>query len=167
MKLSSVLFITIACLLLASTHAENCTDADIDCSGNGVCTTSFKCRCFDGYITHPKAPQGPSCNYKQTKIIGPFLIQFFTGMFTGSGAFVLGETAFACAELLVFCVGLLIIIIACVKGFDSDSAGLLLCAQCFGCAWITTLVGLWAAALGNIGAAVWTDKNGAPLGSWN
>jgi hypothetical protein len=158
----------------------NCTNAYLQCSGNGMCTdpvgftnnlTNSTCYCANNYITWP-AEAYPECNYAQTKRLLPFLLHLFLGPYTGVGAFMLGEVGVGVAEVVIFFFGLLPLCIycICIEGDVDTTNPKHTCGECvklvYILIWIFVITGIYIGVLVNIGTAVYTDKNNAPLGSW-
>ncbi len=145
-------------LALVPVYGFNCTNALIDCSNKGVCADSRTCICNDGYITFQNNPV-VQCNYKQTKIIGPFLAQFFIGWFTGVGCFMLHELGYGLAQLLIFV--LCPVVFYRLAKYGMDNTGMFIAVASF-----LTLDALWITTLVKIGTFQFTDANGAPMVDW-
>jgi hypothetical protein len=151
---------------------NNCSDPIIDCSARGVCLPNKSCLCNDGYITWPTNNEY-ECNYKQTKKLGPFLCQFFTGFATGCGAFMLGQYDYAISELLLFVLFLTMLCAICcllVRTESDNESKRVMCAYAFvQCTLLLTLLiefALWFSTIIFIIVGGFTDKNGAPLGDF-
>lgn len=161
------------CFLLlaagASALVTNCTNPALQCSGRGLCTdptgvpnVTSVCLCDDGFLTWPEGAY-PECNHKKTSKLVPFLLTAFVGWLSGAGAFMIGATGWGSAELLVFWVGLLsLMLTACTM--DKNDWGHLI--SCLGCVWVIAIIALWVCVLALIGDGQLTDKQGAPLGDF-
>ncbi len=89
----------------------NCTDSDIDCSGNGKCSEDgLKCECLTGYQTFYENYEDylmnkPRCNYKSKYQIKALLFSLFISF--GSAHFYVGHTVIGliqfCFFTFVFC----------------------------------------------------------------
>ena len=84
----------------------NCTDPDIDCSGNGKCSEdALKCECNTGYQTYYENYEDylvtkPRCNYKSKEQIKALLFSLFLSF--GSAHFYLGHSLIGIIQLLFF-----------------------------------------------------------------
>ena len=84
----------------------NCTDAEIDCSGNGKCSEdATKCECYTGYQTYYEDYEDylvtkPRCNYKSKEQIKALLFSLFLSF--GSAHFYLGHSLIGIIQLLFF-----------------------------------------------------------------
>lgn len=84
----------------------NCTDSDIDCSGNGKCSEDgLKCECLTGYQTFYENYEDylvnkPRCNYKSKQQITALLFSLFLSF--GSAHFYLGHSLIGIIQLLFF-----------------------------------------------------------------
>jgi hypothetical protein len=159
-------------MLFGYVSAYNCSDAVVDCSGRGVCLPNTECLCNDGYITWPK-DNVYQCNYKQTKKLGPFLCQFFIGIATGCGAFMLGEYTYAVSELLLFVILVFTLCSICCCFMHSDSEHvskhveyITVCLHCTVMLSVLIIFALWLSVIIFISVGGFTDKNGAPLGEF-
>ena len=84
----------------------NCTNSEIDCSGNGNCSEDgLKCECDSGYQTFYKNYEDylsnkPRCNYKSKQQIKALLFSLFLSF--GSAHFYLGHSLIGITQLLFF-----------------------------------------------------------------
>ena len=84
----------------------NCTDSDIDCSGNGKCSEDgLKCECNIGFQTFYENYEDylvnkPRCNYKSKEQIKALILSLFLSF--GSAHFYLGHSLIGIIQLL-FC----------------------------------------------------------------
>jgi len=156
-----VVLLLVCCTLAVGSPSEtNCTSIET-CSGRGQCLPQAKpgqaCLCDDGYITFDAA-NNQECNYKQTQRLPAFLVEFFFGIVSGAGCFMLGENGWGSAQIVLFWVGLCVAVAA----QKSETAA----GACFYLLWSLALLAVEIAALVLIGSAEFTDKNGALLGDW-
>jgi len=146
--------------LMATNPNFNCTNPVVDCSGRGQCLNANACLCDDNYITFPSDNQY-ECNYKQTTRLAPFLLQFFLGGFTGCGAFMLGENAWGGGMIATVWGGVIILVVSSTIGNKGE-----VLVPCFTCLWICLTICLHVSILVFIGNGDFTDRDGAPMGSW-
>lgn len=153
-----------------TTSSVNCSGVNTfsdSCSNNGVCLTSGKCRCEDGYTTYPKN-HNPQCNYKQKKRLTAFLLSFFLGAWSGAGYWYLGITDMAIAQLMVF-VSFIFVICCYLCTIDDSKANEKeesFCSNCIEFTFSIVMLALWINALVSIASNDFTDGNGATLEDW-
>ena len=84
----------------------NCTNSEIDCSGNGICNENgTECICNYGYLTFYKTQEEyllnkPRCNYKGKLQIKALLYSIFLSF--GSAYFYLGHSFIGTIQFLFF-----------------------------------------------------------------
>jgi len=84
----------------------NCTNSEIDCSGNGKCSEDrLKCECDNGFQTFYENYEDylsnkPRCNYKSKQQIKALLFSLFLSF--GSAHFYLGHSLIGIIQLLFF-----------------------------------------------------------------
>ena len=84
----------------------NCTNSEIDCSGNGKCSEDgLKCKCDNGFQTFYENYEDylsnkPRCNYKSKQQIKALLFSLFLSF--GSAHFYLGHSLIGIIQLLFF-----------------------------------------------------------------
>jgi len=73
----------------------NCTDADVDCDGNGKCVKN-QCKCSDAYATEKGSTT--QCTYKRKQQLAAFLLHIFLVSF-GAGHWYIGNVGYAMGQL--------------------------------------------------------------------
>ena len=91
---------------LTKIYKFNCTNSQIDCSGNGICSEDgLKCECNTGYQTFYENYEDylmnkPRCNYKSKYQIKALLFSIFLSF--GSAHFYTGHTLIGSIQLCFF-----------------------------------------------------------------
>ena len=91
---------------LTKLYKFNCTNSNIDCSGNGICSDDgLKCECNTGYQTFYENYEDylmnkPRCNYKSKYQIKALLFSLFLSF--GSAHFYLGHSFIGLLQLFFF-----------------------------------------------------------------
>ena len=91
---------------LTKIYKFNCTNSQIDCSGNGICSDDgLKCECNTGYQTFYENYEDylmnkPRCNYKSKYQIKALLFSIFLSF--GSAHFYTGHTLIGSIQLCFF-----------------------------------------------------------------
>ena len=91
---------------LSKLYKFNCTNSNIDCSGNGICSDDgLKCECNTGYQTFYESYEDylmnkPRCNYKSKYQIKALLFSLFLSF--GSAHFCLGHSFIGFFQLFFF-----------------------------------------------------------------
>ena len=91
---------------LTKLYKFNCTNSNIDCSGNGICSDDgLKCECNTGYQTFYENYEDylmnkPRCNYKSKYQIKALLFSLFLSF--GSAHFYLGHSFIGFLQLFFF-----------------------------------------------------------------
>ena len=91
---------------LSKLYKFNCTNSNIDCSGNGICSEDgLRCECNTGYQTFYEnfedyLTNKPRCNYKSKYQIKALLFSLFLSF--GSAHFYLGHSFIGFFQLFFF-----------------------------------------------------------------
>jgi len=146
-----------------------CKNPQVDCSGNGICTTDNKdCLCNFGYYTNKKDTNPVRCDYLQKLQLNAFLLELFVGF--GAGHFYSERYLFASLKLIAFLFGIYIICLfpitaKCISDrFDSDFFIFFISCFYYICAIGLAFWFVWDLVM--FGMNKYADGNGNPLLNW-
>jgi len=136
------------------------------CDYHGTCKVDGTgCMCDSEYATHNS--DIIQCNYKRKSTLLVFLLQFFLGIPTGVGYFILGLNGLGAGQLVLFWLGLIpVCVLGCAMagggGGSGGAAGICL-STCYILCWLVGILAWEIYFLVMIGTGKQEDSNNVPL----